>query len=91
MRVTCPRGTNCQGSTPFNISECFLSEENRNHPPGFISVQLGRDFYGLLARIGLAMTEAKFDVYQCPACGAQVAFVKYKNGMSYKRLGDDIG
>jgi len=90
--VPCPRGPSCPGSTPVVVQECYLARTTR-HPPGFIS---NKWEVGLLSSVALSFLDgaldAKYETYQCPACGARVAFTRYRNRWSEvcKRLADDL-
>lgn len=92
MRVPCPRGTSCPGSTSFIVQECNLARTT-GYLPGWASEKLNA---GLLSSIALsavdAALDATYETYQCPACGAQVVFTRYqkRDGEVCKRVADDL-
>jgi hypothetical protein len=81
MRVPCPNGRNCPGSTPWEIQECFLARTARKMP-----YRVSRDIYGyvqgvlpnLLVEVAKALND-RYEIYQCSACGAEVAFELWLN------------
>jgi hypothetical protein len=83
MKVPCPRGAECPGSTVLNIAECFLSP----YAPSFLKSE-GRTAF-LMASVGKYLTGANFETYQCPSCGSRVCFMVYDgpNGPVCNRVG----
>jgi hypothetical protein len=82
MRVPCPRGSSCSG-------ECFHSR-TMNHPPSYIEPRVMRRLGDALLGAYFA---ARYEVYQCPSCGARVVFLEYDgpNGHVCERLGHYLG
>ncbi len=99
MKVYCPRGSKCSGSTAYVIQECFL-QRTRKNVPSFILKKMRREG-GLLLGLGAALLttwgdqdkKTTYEVYECPSCEAQVVFMKYDNpgqGPVCERLGDNL-
>jgi hypothetical protein len=89
MKVPCPKGSNCLGSTLLNIAECFLSKTTP-YAPSFLKAE-GRMTF-LIAGIGGQLTGATFETYQCPSCGSRVCFMLYdgSQGRVCNRVGASI-
>jgi hypothetical protein len=83
MRVPCPRGSACSGG------ECFHSR-TQDHPPSYIEPRAARRVVSAL--VGKYF-DAKYEIYQCAACGARVVFLEYDgpNGHVCERLGHYLG
>jgi hypothetical protein len=83
MQIPCPRGSSCSGG------ECFHSR-TLDHPPGYIEPHVMRRV--ATALLG-SLYAARYEVYQCSACGARVVFLEYDGprGHVYERLGHYLG
>lgn len=103
MAVSCPRGRDCPGSTPFRVQECYLSERRSTIPRlGIMELQKGSRWWEkLLAGAGLGLIEEKsrklghsniYETYECPTCGARVLFMRYltDEGEVFKRVADSL-
>jgi|GEM_PF-6223237 len=103
LKVYCPRGKNCPGSTPYIIPECYLNKTQSELPSFILSKLTSKTgFWGTLAIagvVGLAEyalekegIKPAYQVYRCPSCNARIVFRRYvgKKGPVCERVGDDV-
>lgn len=90
MRVPCPRGAQCPGSTSFVIQECFLAHTSRRLPRRV----LGGHMLGAIGEgvktFAESLLSIRYDIYQCPACGEEVVFMRSEGSDGCRRIWDSL-
>ena len=63
------------------IQECYLASTTRRMP-GRVSHDVHGDVHGFWPNLIVSVADAlndRYEVYQCPACGAEVVFERWQN------------
>lgn len=102
-QIHCPRGTTCQGSTSYAITECYLDDIQDSLPYFLLQKKtvnmgfLGKIAFGGLVAYGEHLKEKAghvelYKIYRCPKCKARVVYKNFvKDGVfETKMIGNDL-